>query len=928
MTVDKIPALSGSLAMTTSAFFPLAPAARITPAGELRYEAPEGIVAGGFTDVEDKALRAAFGRGTAAALLYLGASLAGRELAPEMRFASGFAHEMIAGALHRTGSDTALTLPEPLSSEEAQRWLARLPPMPGAEYLSEKRLCQWWDALGGALAAALASNGTSLAQWLPAQSGGWARLGRVHMHLAENKTSETRPFAFLATYTTRLGAGGKPQHVALARALREFAGAGQKSALLTLLRPLNDAALKLPWLQALVDSGAVYQPTAFSAEAAHRFLTSIPVLEGSGLFCRVPDWWNAAKRPRVQVQVNLGGAKPAGLGAQAIVDFSAGLALGDEKLTSREWKAILAHEGSFIQLRGKWVEVDKEKLASLLAGWQAAGQNGVSLGEGLRMMAGFSRPEMRGASGLDAPQSEAEEADWSRVIAGPWLRETLAALRAPEYMQGAGVLVAPGVKANLRPYQITGVGWLGFLDGLQLGACLADDMGLGKTLQVLALLERLRASPAGKPRGPHLLIAPASLLTNWQAEATHFTPGLKLYIAHASAVPAAELAKPDRSRLKSVDLVATTYGTAARLAWIKKTDWDLLILDEAQAIKNPGAMQTRAVKALSSRSRVALTGTPVENRLGDLWSLFDFLNPGLLGGTAEFKRAAKAMAGAESGYAPLRMLVAPYILRRLKTDPGVISDLPPKTEMETHCLLSKKQAALYGRLVEELARALKSAEKGIARRGLVLATLLRLKQICNHPSQWQGDSGFAPEESGKFIRLAELAAEIASRQEKALIFTQFREMTLPLAGHLARVMGRPGLTLDGATKIKDRGALVERFQGDDRLGFMVLSVKAGGTGLNLTAARHVIHFDRWWNPAVENQATDRAFRIGQTHPVLVHKLVCRGTVEEKIAGMIRAKQALADQVIGGGGGEALLTEMGDAELLRTVALDLDSATAA
>ena len=348
------------------------------------------------------------------------------------------------------------------------------------------------------------------------------------------------------------------------------------------------------------------------------------------------------------------------------------------------------------------------------------------------------------------------------------------------------------------------------------------------------------------------------------------------------------------------------------------------MLDEAQAIKNPGTRQAKEVKSISGRVRIALTGTPVENRLSDLWSLFDFISPGLLGSAQRFKQFASALEKREPpSYAPLRALVQPYILRRLKTDRSVISDLPDKVEMAAWCGLSKAQTVLYGQAVKNLAEVLKEQQEGIKRRGLILSALMRFKQICNHPDQALGDGDYAEERSGKFARLREITEEIASRQEKVLIFTQFREMTRPLAYFLATLFGRPGLVLHGGIPVAERKKLVDRFQHEDGPPFFVLSLKAGGTGLNLTAASHVIHFDRWWNPAVENQATDRAFRIGQKKNVVVHKFVCKGTVEEKIDELIRAKSGLATELLEGA--ETMLTEMDDTALLRLVALDIDRA---
>ena len=394
--------------------------------------------------------------------------------------------------------------------------------------------------------------------------------------------------------------------------------------------------------------------------------------------------------------------------------------------------------------------------------------------------------------------------------------------------------------------------------------------------------------------------------------------------AHPPVTPAAARAWAPLGRLAGGAVVITTYGSLLRLPWLFSRLWDVVALDEAQAIKNPGAKQSRAAKKLRARARVALTGTPVENRLSDLWSIFDFLCPGLLGGPTQFATFVKRLEPPRGpGFASLRNLVRPYILRRLKTDPKVIADLPEKTEVRAYCFLAPAQAALYERSIADLSDSL-SGKSGIRRRGAILSFLLRLKQICNHPSQWLGDGVWAPADSGKFSRLRELCEAIASRQEKVLVFTQFREMTSPLSAFLATVFGRPGLVLHGGTPVRSRHALIDSFQSDAGPPFLVVSVKAGGTGLNLTAASHVVHFDRWWNPAVEDQATDRAFRIGQRKNVLVHKFVCRGTVEEKIDALIDSKRSLAGDVVSSSG-EAVLTEMSDADLLRTVSLDLNAA---
>jgi non-specific serine/threonine protein kinase len=586
-------------------------------------------------------------------------------------------------------------------------------------------------------------------------------------------------------------------------------------------------------------------------------------------------------------------------------------------------------------LRGQWVEADGEKLAAALAHWKrvekSARSGEISFHEGMRLLAGVAEGgDTIGDTGVVARE-------WSGVEAGEWLQNVLARLRDPEQE----AISLQGLQASLRPYQLIGVKWLALLNRLGLGACLADDMGLGKTIQVVALLLQLCAqSPGTAPRAagearrsgtsrktaaPSLIVAPASLIANWKAEIQRFAPSLAVFVAHSSE-SGADLADEHAldAALAECDVAITTYGVVTRTEALRRRRWRIVVLDEAQAIKNPGAQQTRAVKGLQADGRIALTGTPVENRLGDLWSLFDFLNPGLLGSAQDFGRVAKRLAqDADRSYAPLRQLVQPYILRRLKSDKRVIADLPEKTEVRAFCGLTREQATLYERCVRGLAEALARSE-GIQRRGLVLAHLMQLKQICNHPAQWQGQGDFTSGRSGKFGRLSELCEELAERQERVLVFTQFREIVAPLVQHLTGVFGRPGLALDGSTAVGRRRALVDDFQREDGPPFFVLSLKAGGTGLNLTGASHVIHFDRWWNPAVENQATDRAFRIGQQRNVVVHKFVCRGTVEEKIDSLIESKSDLSRNLLDNEAGQ-LLTEMNDADLLSTVALDIHKA---
>jgi non-specific serine/threonine protein kinase len=867
----------------------------------------------------------AFSRGPGHGLLTLGARSVGSILPPVFGWWRDFAARLVTALCLRadvTDARSLIVLPEAPSDEDLEALLRAAPVMSGAEYLTVSVLRALWNELAQAFATELEQSGATLADFLKSLDPAWNVVGRVHFNLAENRRDAAMPFAFLATYTGRLGASGKAQHQPLGQALAEYAGTANKERLLSLLVPVQRAAERCAWLRTLVATGEIFHPLRWSPEEAFRLLGDVHELERAGVVVRMPANWRAGRPARARVQGTLGGEAPAGLGQAALLDFRAELTLEGEPLSRAEVEALLAGTSGLALLRGQWVEVDRERLERTLKRFREAerlaADGRLGFAEAMRMLAGADI----GADDEEG-QASAADRDWSRIGAGPWLAERLAGLRSPEGL----ARVQPGreFRGTLRPYQEAGVRWLHLCSELGLGACLADDMGLGKTIQVLSLLlVHRKESGKGDARLPSLLVAPASLLANWTAELERFAPSLTALVAHPSAMRPEKLASIEPAALTATDLVITSYGSLLRIPWLQTSAWNLVILDEAQAIKNPGAKQTRAVKQLRSRARIALTGTPIENRLSDLWSLFDFLLPGLLGSEKEFARYAQRLASGPAGsHGPLRELVRPYILRRLKTDKSVIADLPEKTELKAWCALGRRQAALYQESVRELATRIADTE-GIQRRGLVLAFLMRFKQICNHPSQWLGDGAWDEKESGKFVRLRELCEVIAAKQEKVLVFTQFREATEPLANFLGGIFGAAGLVLHGATPVKKRQELVARFQEDETVPFFVLSLKAGGTGLNLTAASHVVHFDRWWNPAVENQATDRAFRIGQTKNVLVHKFVCRGTVEEKIDALIESKKALATDLLEGGA-DLDLTQLDDKELLRLVALDIGSA---
>jgi non-specific serine/threonine protein kinase len=883
---------------------------------------------------------AAFAESAAHGLLRLGTRELNATLPPAGAWWRELARRFLTQLCHTAGLEQAqelAALPPPAEAD-LSALAETAPPMRGGEYLNAEVLVRLWRSLDELVRVEIARHPQGAGAWLKESHPLWRMVGRVTFHLAENKRHPTHPFAFMASYASRISSQSRVQHLPLGRALQEYAGAGNKPALLNLLSPVQKAAEKSGFVRELVDSSRIFKPLPWTPAEAYRFLKDAPACEEAGVVVRLPDWWKGGRPPRPRVSVRVGENRSAGLGADTLLDFSVERTLDGEPLTEAEWESLLNAAEGLALVRGKWVEVDADKLREALAHWKKvqtlSRRDGVTFFEGMRMIAGFQP----GSAGGEAGPAQGEDREWSGIQAGEWLEGVLAELREPSRL-GAGAEI-PGLQAQLRPYQAVGVNWLWFLARLGLGGCLADDMGLGKTVQMLAMLLKRKTDPgainAGQKRSPgdeaeaqvqsNLLVVPASLLANWRAEIERFTPALSFVIVHPSEPeePQALLDSPAGQR---ADLVITTYGMLARMEGLRQRAWNVAILDEAQAIKNAGTRQARAVKELKAKARFALTGTPVENRAGDLWSIFDFLNPGLLGSASAFSRFIRGRG--ESGqpdYGPLRALTRPYILRRLKTDKRVIADLPEKTEVRAWCSLTKAQAALYQKAVSELAESLENAD-GIQRKGLVLAFIMRFKQICNHPSQWLGDGGYAPEASGKFARLRELAEEIAERQEKALVFTQFREITDPLLAFLGDVFHRPGLVLHGGTAVAQRRKLVEAFQRDDGPPFFLLTVKAGGSGLNLTQAAHVIHFDRWWNPAVENQATDRAFRIGQKQNVLVHKFVCRGTIEERIDAVIEDKKSLSAELLEGGG-EKLLTEMSNTELLRFVALDLNRATEA
>ena len=845
-----------------------------------------------------------------AGLLFLGFCDKNVTLSPSLEYWRDFA-ELFTRQLSRTPELELLRHKTHIAVDKHQlaHFTNCAPLMPGSEYISTELLKAVWSKLNAAFCQGIKSYQGTVAEFIRTYSPEVHLVGRVFFHLVEHK-DENYPFAFLATYSTRLNQQGKSKHLPLKYALKEYESDTDK--LLELLATVHLAAGQSPLLAQLLDTGELFHPLAWSAAQAFSFLKEVAVFENCGILCRIPNWWQG-KPTSVGINISFGDTKPSFVGMDEILNFNVRLVLGDSEISLQEANRLLQESEGLAFIKNKWVAVDAEKLKQTLEAYEKAkkmmAEQGLSLKEAMRLQL---TPEKL----LDASAAKVN----CSVSSGKWLESVLKKLLNPDLI--TAVKPGRGFKAALREYQQKGLNWLLFLHSLRFGACLADDMGLGKTVQVLAFLNILK-SGVKKSASHHrasLLVVPASLISNWVNEISRFSPDLKYFTAHPGANPAAETAAKDKKSLNTYDLVITTYALVQKYNWLQTHSWNYVILDEAQAVKNPATKQARAVKSLSCRNRIIMTGTPIENRLSDLWSLFDFLNPGLLGNATEFKKFSKKLTNNPSGYPRLRKLIRPYILRRLKTDKTVISDLPEKIEMRTYASLSKKQILLYKNLTVEIKETIARTE-GIQRKGLILSSLMKFKQLCNHPDQYLGTSGYGEEESGKFVRMREICETIYEKREKVLVFTQFKEITRPLSEFLAGIFQRNGLILHGSIPLGKRKKIIEQFQSPAYVPFMVLSLKAGGIGLNLTEANHVIHFDRWWNPAVENQATDRAFRIGQKKNVVVHKFLTKGTVEERIDMMLEEKTRLSQDVIAAAG-ESWITEMKDDQLLDLFKLTL------
>ncbi|HTK11637.1 MAG TPA: DEAD/DEAH box helicase [Ktedonobacteraceae bacterium] len=647
-------------------------------------------------------------------------------------------------------------------------------------------------------------------------------------------------------------------------------------------------------------------------EQAYRFLReAVPLLEQSGFGVLVPPWWqkrSAAMGVRLKFKASAVQSANAFLSMDNLVAYNWDVAIGDTTLSADEFEKLVNLKQPLVQVRGQWVELRPEQIDAAIAFFKKkAARRNMTLRDALHAGLGEEMNEM----GLPVLGVEAE---------GP-LKEIFD--RLTEQVPLTPITVPPSFQGQLRPYQLKGVSWLAFLTQFGFGACLADDMGMGKTPSLIALLLYIRAQRPTETMAPTLIICPMSIVGNWQRELTRFAPGLSVMVHHgADRLSAEDFVREAQQHM----VVITTYALALRdKDVLAALTWEHIVLDEAQNIKNEAAKQTQAIKQLPGLHKIALTGTPVENRLSELWSIMEFLNPGYLNSSGEFRKRfavpIERYHDAARGET-LKQLIQPFVLRRVKTDKAIIKDLPEKMEMKVYCNLTQEQASLYEVVVKDMLDKIENAN-GIERKGLILAALTQLKQICNHPAQFMHDSSSLPRRSGKLARLDEMLEEVIASGEKALIFTQYAEMGTMLRQYLQEGQGYETLFLHGAVEKKQRDLMVQRFQQERRgAPLFILSLKAGGVGLNLTAANHVFHFDRWWNPAVENQATDRAFRIGQQKNVLVHKFLCVGTLEERIDQMIEQKKELAENIVGSG--ENWLTEMSTNQLKELFALSREA----
>lgn len=708
---------------------------------------------------------------------------------------------------------------------------------------------------------------------------------RIYFHLVENTKSNDYPFAFLATYTALKD--NRIVYYPLKYALEEFKN--DKKRLNKLISSITDVSKDSSFIKKLVDKGEIFHPLNFSEEDAFTFLKELVIYENNGIVCRIPNWW-VTRDSSNKISIDLQEKIQEGMGFMnpyAIITLAPSMIYNGIEITKAEIMQLLNQNEGLAHIKGKWIENNHQKLEELLENYEYYSQDGTSLSEILQIISGIKESECNNQIVIEFARKD-------------WLKQFI----NKQFFSVNENVIGSNFKGKLRPYQFDAFKWLYGMNKLNFGVCLADDMGLGKTIEVLSFLDKYKEENGKNV----LLIIPASLIENWKHEIKKFTPELDYFVLKGN--------KNITNGKTNSFLTITTYQTAAKSDYLDTINWDLIILDEAQAIKNYETITTRKIKSLKTRMRIALTGTPIENNLLNLWSIFDFINPGLLGTRKQFKEFSKTLETDVEQFKNLKVLIEPFILRRLKSDKSIINDLPEKIETDVYINLTKNQIILYKNRIDELEKQMNASKTEFEAKGKVLNAIMSLKQICNHPSQYLGKMDYQLEESGKFVELKNICENIFEKREKVLVFTQFKEIIPALNNILKDIFKIEGYCIDGDTTLSVRDKYVNSFQNDD-IPYMILSVKTGGVGLNLTAAQNVIHFDRWWNPAVEDQATDRTYRIGQKENVSVFKFITADTIEEIINEMLKVKKDLADKYINSVD-DNVMNKLSSQEILKTL----------
>lgn len=777
-------------------------------------------------------------------------------------------------------SKTSISLDEQTKS----KILSAIPLCPGSEYLNEDWIILIWNKMEDWCYKTIDECTGTIESCLSSYFPSFNIADRTYFHLVETDNVDF-PFGFLTSYTTKVD--NIVKHMPLSYALEEFKN--DDKALLHLLSIIFTASKKSDVLSQIIENGELFEPIYLTTQEAYDLLKNSQFFNECGIGFRFPSWWK--KKNKIHTQANIGNHLKSNMGMDSLLSVSLDFVIDDNSISERELLELISMEEGLVRFKNKWIEINHKMLQKLLdqyESFKAQYDEGISFNDYLDMQRNGSLEEYF---------------DDVTIENGEWL----SAFRFHKPLDNKQVKVTDSFKGTLRTYQNSGINWLYNMFTSGFGACLADDMGLGKTVQILAVLGILFKEKKLKST---LLIVPSSLIGNWDLEREKFLPSLDIFILNKTEK---QLEKID---FNQIGLYITTYKMASLRASINTRSWDLVILDEAQAIKNPSTKQSKVIKSISCNRRIAMTGTPIENSLTDLYSLFDFINPGLLGSKAEFKRIMKNATTNPQIYSSLREVVQPFILRRLKTDKSIIKDLPEKIENDIYIPLSVKQVTLYKKTIESATNQMVNSDDGINKKGLVLATILKSKQICNHPSQFLKTEEFKEKDSGKFVALRQISEVIKEKHERMIVFTQYRAMIKPLCNYLESIFNHEGLYIDGSVESSERSNRVNEFNSNKYYPFIVITIKSGGTGLNLTSANHVIHFDRWWNPSVENQATDRAFRIGQKKVVNVYKFICKGTIEDKINEIINDKKQLSSSIIGNSEGSALswITKLDDTSI--------------